>query len=309
MATQSSQSLPTQASFSQLSFVAGLISGAAGQAVGHPLDTLKVHAQAASTENLRFTSLWRGAAVPIATTGAIQSFALGIFENTRRALWPNEAPTPLPVLAASGSICGLSASLITCPLSRVKVLQQLTGASFVQAAHTAVAHGSLYRAFPTAALWESTRGSYMVIYSLLKQALQPPPAATPPSGMRAGDRPLPLWARILAGGGANVLNFAVLYPLNTVWLVQMAELPPALVQPPPQPPQPQPPQPQQSPPRPLAGRGLLATARAMHHEGGIRRFYRGYGWTLLRAGPVAAVIMPCFELLLPILERMHARLF
>ena len=246
--------------------------------------------------------------MPIATTGAIQSFALGIFENTRRALWPHETPTPLPVLAAAGTICGISASLITCPLSRIKVLQQLTGASFVQAAQTAAAHGSLYRAFPTAALWESTRGSYMVIYALLKQALQPPPPPPPPAAiaaatasgsLRAADRPLPLWARIIAGGGANVLNFAVLYPLNTVWLVQMAELPPALRMQP---------QPQPQPQRPRAGHGLLATARAMHSEGGIRRFYRGYGWTLLRAGPVAAVIMPCFELLLPILERMHAHL-
>ena len=53
---------------------------------------------------------------------------------------------------------------------------------------------------------------------------------------------------------------------------------------------------------------MVATARAMLAEGGVRRFYRGYAYTLVRAGPVACVIMPSFELLLPRLERVHARL-
>lgn len=149
--------------FSSLSFVAGLISGAAGQAVGHPLDTLKVHAQAAkSAEHLHLVSLWRGAAAPIATVGAVNSLALGIFENVRRMLWPHDGPTPLPCLAAAGSMCGLSVSLITCPLSRVKVIQQLTGGvSFVDAVKHCLESRTLYRAYPTAALWECTRGSYV----------------------------------------------------------------------------------------------------------------------------------------------------
>ena len=176
-------------------FVAGLLSGAAGQAVGHPLDTLKVHAQAASTENLKFRSLWRGAVVPIATAGAIQSFALGVFENVRRTLWPFESSeTPLHILALAGSACGSCVSFITCPLSRVKVLQQLTGTSFAAAANGAIASGTLFRALPTAVLWESTRGAYMVWYALFKRALQPA------SSKRGESQLLPLWARMLAGG-------------------------------------------------------------------------------------------------------------
>ena len=122
---------------SSLSFVAGAISGAAGQAVGHPLDTLNIHAQAGrSTEHLRLWSLWRGASVPVMTVGSINSLALGVFENVRRALWPHESPTPLPVLAAAGTSCGLAVSVVTCPLSRVKILQQLTGVTFLKAVAT-----------------------------------------------------------------------------------------------------------------------------------------------------------------------------
>ena len=55
----------------------------------------------------------------------------------------------------------------------------------------------------------------MVLYALLKRAQQP----------EAADRALPLWSRLLAGGGANVLNIAAWYPLNTVLHVQQSELP------------------------------------------------------------------------------------
>ena len=149
----SSSAQPATLSPSSLSFVAGAISGAAGQAVGHPLDTLNIHAQAGrSTEHLRFWSLWRGASVPVMTVGAINSLALGVFENVRRALWPYESPTPLPVLAAAGTSCGLAVSVVTCPLSRVKILQQLTGTRFFVGVQRCLESRSLFRAYPTAAV-------------------------------------------------------------------------------------------------------------------------------------------------------------
>ena len=60
---------------------------------------------------------------------------------------------------------------------------------------------------------------------------------------------------------------------------------------------------------PPGGRHAAATARALLAEGGLPRLYRGIGYALLRAGPVAAVIMPSFELVLPRLERLTARFF
>lgn len=301
---------------SYLSFVSGLVSGAAGALVGHPLDTLKVHAQAASPEQLTLRALWRGVSVPVCTAGGIQALALGIFENMRRFVWPHETPTPLPQLAVAGTTCGVCVAFITCPLSRVKVLQQLTGQPLQHAARGAIASGTLYRGLPTAILWESTRGSYMVLYALLKRHLQPAAPATPafrpgPAEGAAAPPPLPLWARALAGGGANVINFGFWYPLNTVWNVQQSEVPAGLVA-----------SGGSSAKAPHAaavahhgrarggggGGHLFATARVMLEEGGMARFYRGFGYAIVRAGPVAAVIMPCFEILLPRLERAHAHL-
>tara|TARA_B100000780_G_scaffold234697_1_gene175134 strand:+ start:662 stop:1156 length:495 start_codon:yes stop_codon:yes gene_type:complete len=84
------------------------------------------------------------------TVGAINSLALGVFENVRRALWPHESPTPLPVLAAAGTSCGLAVSVVTCPLSRVKILQQLTGTRFFVGVQRCLESRSLFRAYPTA---------------------------------------------------------------------------------------------------------------------------------------------------------------
>ena len=299
---------------SYLSFVSGLVSGAAGALVGHPLDTLKVHAQAASPEQLTLRALWRGVSVPVCTAGGIQALALGIFENMRRFVWPHETPTPLPQLAIAGTTCGVCVAFITCPLSRVKVLQQLTGQPLQHAARGAIASGTLYRGLPTAILWESTRGSYMVLYALLKRHLQPAAPATPvfrpgPAEGAAAPPPLPLWARALAGGGANVINFGFWYPLNTVWNVQQSEVPAGLrirwlVS--------------QGAPchgrRPPRARLRRRRRRPSLCDGASDARGRWHGTFLprlcaiVRAGPVAAVIMPCFEILLPRLERAHAHL-
>ena len=85
-------------SFTPLSFAAGSIAGAIGQLIGHPLDTLKVFAQTnARPEALSLRVLYRGAAMPIATSGAVQALNLGIFENARR--WISRArPDAGPLL-------------------------------------------------------------------------------------------------------------------------------------------------------------------------------------------------------------------
>ena len=53
--------------------------------------------------------------------------------------------------------------------------------------------------------------------------------------------------------------------------------------------------------------GTIECARRLHAEGGVLRFYRGFWPTMLRAGPVAGVILPAFELTLAWLERCRYR--
>ena len=50
--------------------------------------------------------------------------------------------------------------------------------------------------------------------------------------------------------------------------------------------------------------GVLASLRGMVREGGVARLYRGFGLTLLRAGPVSGVLLPLFDVTLAALERL-----
>ena len=52
-----------------------------------------------------------------------------------------------------------------------------------------------------------------------------------------------------------------------------------------------------------ASEGVVGCARRLVREGGVGRLYRGYGYTLVRAGPVAGILLPCFEVVLPWLEQ------
>jgi hypothetical protein len=160
-------------SFTPLSFAAGSIAGAIGQLIGHPLDTLKVFAQTnARPEALSLRVLYRGAAMPIATSGAVQALNLGIFENARR--WISRArPDAGPLLrdGLAGSIAGLSISAFTCPLSRIKVLQQTAGTSTLATVRAAAASGTLYAGFGPTVAFEASRGLYMASYTWLKHAL------------------------------------------------------------------------------------------------------------------------------------------
>ena len=149
------------------SFAAGCIAGAAGQLVGHPLDTIKVWAQTGSRDALRlpFRALFRGIAGPIDSAGGVQSVRLGMYETFRRCWGPSEASTPLPVVGLSSASAGLVVSFILCPLHRVKIAQQLYGGGLVATARQLRREGSLYRGLPTVVLFEAN-GLYMSAYVL-----------------------------------------------------------------------------------------------------------------------------------------------
>ena len=359
-------------SFTPLSFAAGSIAGAIGQLIGHPLDTLKVFAQTnARPESLSLRVLYRGAAMPVATSGAVQALNLGIFENARR--WISRArPDAGPLLrdGLAGSIAGLSISAFTCPLSRIKVLQQTAGTSTLATVRAAAASGTLYAGFGPTVAFEASRGLYMASYTWLKHALHASAhdgarngahddgarhphtwlrhafgsadgsgavagsreaalhaSAHDGSGAVAGSREadgslVPLWVRSCAGAGANLICWGVMYPVDLVRctlqavpasmpaMAPMTALSTAPTTAPTTASTTAPATALTTAPAtamPESGRrvvaGALECARRLHAEGGVRRFYRGFWPTMLRAGPVAGAIMPTFELTLAWLER------
>lgn len=297
--------------FSPHSFLAGSIAGASGMLIGHPLDTIKTYAQVGRELPVSLRSLFRGVGLQMVMAGSVQAANLGIYENVRRRLevdpghqlWPH---------AVAGTIGGLCIAPVTIPLGRVKVQQQLYGDTFAVTARSIRSTHSLYAGATMMSLFESSRGLYMLCYCILKEQLS----------QRRPSEALPLWARTLAGAGANMITWGVMYPVTVVGTVQQAE---------------------------AAATGHSANAltcvRRLCAEEGIGRLYRGYTLTIVRAGPVSAartygasqcaclarqckhihhplhvtdgvvllsrvwhlqvagVVLPCFEVVLPWLER------
>ena len=157
-------------------------------------------------------------------------------------------------------------------MSRIKVLQQLTGTPLLATARAAASGGTLSLGFRATAIWEFNRGPYLMIYTEMKRGL----------GGDLDGQNLALWGRVLAGAGANVVIWMFWYLVETIRNVQQSALATRTAE---------------------AGHlGLIESGRSLVATGGIKRLYRGYLPAVLRAGPVAGVVLPLFELSLGWLE-------
>eukprot|EP00457_Paulinella_chromatophora_P012767 gb/GEZN01013002.1/.p1 GENE.gb/GEZN01013002.1/~~gb/GEZN01013002.1/.p1 ORF type:complete len:331 (-),score=9.66 gb/GEZN01013002.1/:51-953(-) len=283
---------PTEAHFSLLSFGAGSVAGGVGTLVGYPLDTLKVRIQTGQCTKWRgIRHLFAGVTVPTLTSGTIQAVNFGLFDNFRRygqaslGLCPDE-PAPMWVIVASGTLSGVFVSFLTCPQHRLKILQQSRGGTWwSQASHVGLR--GLYTGWPLQAFMETGRGVYMGAYFLGLRLLEPYAVKeqggthshrTNVSGVPVG---LPIWCRAVAGGMAGMLGWVVIYPFDAVKSVMQSQ-------------------------RADGGmryKNSLECAMHLVKTEGPMRLYRGLGLTLIRAGPLAGIILPVFDLSLSALCR------
>ena len=142
-------------------------------------------------------------------------------------------------------------------VGRIKVQQQIDGKPFWQTLQKVASTRTLYAGYTMTLVFESSRGLYMVAYSVLKQSLahhlQTDAEAHSPSMVGS----LPLWARTAAGAGANVLCWSIMYPVDVIRSVQMSR--------------------STSDAHAKSGfGGAIDCARGLIREGGVARLYRGF---------------------------------
>ena len=148
-------------------------------------------------------------------------------------------------------------------------------------------------------------GSYLLAYAAAKQALSRARGGGDSAGSSAGDGssvPAPpdsLLARVMCGACAGIAGWLSIYPLDVLRSRVMSTVPPCLSQ-----------------RAPVGSGGAIAAApagvpaavappslctmvadaaRETYAAGGVRGFYRGIGFTLLRAAPVAGVVLPVYD--------------
>ena len=260
-------------------FAAGIIAGAAGVCVGHPFDTLKVLRQVTSNANPILTSnahkvsflsrilhLYRGVLPPLVSTGVVQSLNFGVYENTRLYFYPRDSTlsvdnSPLWSITAAAFISGAATSPLTAIVTKFKLLQQVKGVSLVNIVGD-IRSLQPFRYYPLHLMLESFgRAVYMTTYVYSKRAVK-----------NSGYDNNELGWRVACGAISGVVAWTSIYPLDVLRsrLFSRGE-------------------------GSQNGGGIVSAFRALKKEGAM---FRGLGFTLVRAAPVAGVVLTCYDVVL-----------
>ncbi|KAI0472901.1 carrier protein YMC2 [Xylariaceae sp. FL0804] len=290
------QQQPAAATGAYKGFVAGVFSGIAKLAVGHPFDTVKVRLQ--TTDSSRFRGplqcvvetvrnegvrgLYKGATPPLVGWMFMDSLMLGSLTIYRRLLAENVfvGSQPLPPVGhgLAGVLAGCTVSLIAAPVEHVKARLQIQYAARRRERLYAgpldclrrlwAAHGArgVWRGLAATLLFRSFFFFWWASYDVLSRALR--------ERTQLGPAAVNFWA----GGLSAQIFWLTSYPSDVVKQRIMAD--------------------------PLGGslgdgtprfRTWRQAATAVYREGGARGYWRGFVPCFLRAFPANAMALVAFE--------------
>jgi len=274
--------------------LSGALAGVANTVVGHPLDTLKVWAQtrprcasiAPTGSLLTPAGLYRGIGPPLLSTPMLSSLNFAIYERARLILWHKDLQMhPVKCAFFAGVIAGYAVCHITNPLHVVKVQQQTEQ---IQKSSSIISvcqklwkqHGvrSLFRGYMPHAVMESLgRGVYMATFEGSKQIWDSDflhSIGLNDDGDCHRNNQLSLGRRLICGSLAGVAAWVAAYPFDVVRNNMMRAA--------------------RNGKRPTTR--TFQCARNILQTEGVMGFYRGLTFTVLRAGPVAAVTLATYDI-------------
>ena len=304
------------------SFVAGWTAGVTGTLAGHPLDSIKVWVQTGirpsadkNKNNKKVSSslssgagvwntvrrLYAGVTGPIITVGLIQSINFTVYDSTRRFWYyhyDNPSADPQGAekhaylrndsytsIAVAGFAAGAVLSLITSPMYMVKTMQQTTHPSLkfqdalrMVRAHPGTGFGVHF------AVETLNRSVYFCTYEYFKRYFEQEQGEQQGYSDSDSDQEEPkisLTGRMIGAAAAGINCWAWIYPIDALRSRIYANMT-----------------------SDASIRSAGQMTRIMYAEGGWRSFYRGFFITTMRAGPVAAAILPVYDYVLETLNRM-----
>lgn len=299
------------------SIIAGYVSGIVGTLVGHPMDSLKVFMQTDSSSNsstnrvkqnpttavktgfstpgrshmstntstavsteapprsINLRTLYAGVSGPLLTVGVLQSVNFLMYDSIRRVLHRQDHPGASNLnylnhdslfnvmLSALGT--GTVMSVLTSPLFVVKTKQQVMTWKFQRTIRDTWRHGAkgFFVGFGPHFINETVgRAAYFGTYEVVKRHLA-----------KEGESAT-LTDRMIAACSSGIVCWGIIFPFDVLRsrLYQRAILMDG-----------------------NAGSAWELTKSMYQHQGGLRPFYRGFGVTVLRAGPVAAAVLPVYD--------------
>jgi len=246
-------------------------------------------------------ALYSGVTGPLFTVGMVQSVNFATYDATRRFLYLHQHGTnvdareylsndSLTNVALSGSMGGTATALITAPLLMIKINQQITGNSFREAFSDIFLVESRngrrrfrpFRPYGAAFVPHATsemigRAIYVTTYEGLKRSMLASKNSNNNNNGNSNYSPsLSMRERMVCAAGSGILCWGTFFPLDAL-RNRMYH---------------------------ARSRGVKSTiwdtALAMRSEGA---FYRGYSISIVRAGPVAAAVLPVYDLTLEWLSK------
>lgn len=243
---------------------------------------------------------YSGLTIPLVTVGMVQSVNFATYDGSRQFLYRQQHPScsnpreylthdSLQNIAMSGSIGGATTAFITAPFIMVKINQQITGNTFGRAFRKifmkeAVPRDSVWNfrpfrsygsAFVPHVLFESVgRAIYVSTYEWMKRSMV--------SSKCESSASLSIGDRVLCAGASGITSWGILFPCDALRnrMYHSAG----------------------SRERNMtAKKSIVETICVMRNE---RAFYRGFSVCILRAAPVAAAVLPVYDITL---ERLSSR--
>jgi hypothetical protein len=217
--------------------------------------------------NLRsIRALYSGLAGPLVTVGLIQSVNFAIYDSMRRVLHGNNDSDylnhdSLTNVTLSSMVAGSILAVVTSPLAVIKTKQQIMEWNFQRALHNTTRVRDFYVGFGPHCVAEIIgRGVYFYTYECCKRSfLQSKGEVT-------------LGERCVSAAMAGIVCWTTIFPFDALRNRMYAQS--------------------------LSSGDLSAweMARSMYREqNSLRPFFRGFGVTVLRAGPVAAAVLPIYD--------------
>jgi hypothetical protein len=237
-------------------------------------------------------SLYKGVACPLLTVGLVQSANFAIYDSVRRMLysWDNHGGggtshtggasdylhhDSLFHVGVASMTAGAVLAVITSPLVMIKTKQQVQQISFLQASRQ-----TFFSRNDNAWCWRTAsrglgphfvaetvgRAIYFTAYERCKRHLS----------SKTGDR-LSLSARMGSAALSGMLCWTLIFPLDVLRNRLYAA-------------------------NTTTGENAWTMSARIYREHGFKGFFRGYAISVVRAGPVAAMILPVYDHVLDMLQ-------
>jgi solute carrier family 25 carnitine/acylcarnitine transporter 20/29 len=277
------------------SFFAGCVAGACGVTVGHPFDSLKVRLQVGEElvyEKVNWyviKQLYRGIVPPLLTVGTLQAINFSNYELFKREIpkylyaeydeefHPKNVDLTTVFLAGVGS--GFVMSTITTPLNIIKIRMQVASEAGVWSCFRDVykmGPKTFYRGYGSAFITEAPgRGVYLWVYEYTKLLLvryKYPDYQHVPNRIVMQTEYVDIYTRIISAASAGILSWLSVYPLDVIKSKVQLDIAGVKYK--------------------NSWDCILKTWKAE----GFLGFFRGLSYTLIRAGPVSATILPTYDL-------------